>query len=428
MRRLALLLIAGLALPGATAAQDRDDPPYAVIEIADAPDGYLAWFAWDPFVLPTQDGGAWAFFTAEVRLADGLGSKRLYAARFDPDERAWQPAEAVPGGAVQFGPTAVEDRDGVVHLVFSDRTEDAPEVFSTLLYVRSDGRGGWTDPVPVAPHPDAGHQLSPDMALDGRGKAHLVWQDQRAYDAEARAASVANADIFCSDLRSDGRWSRPVPVNRRPDRSSPAHRPHLAVDGERLVAVWSVYQVDTGLQTAARLEWGERTRADPQSWSESRLLVERRSGELGGRLVDLASDPRGGAALVYARNSGSYQEMLLRRLGPGAAEWERDIRLADGDRGAYPAIAIGPDGTAYVAYHAGPPETVQVAAVAVEAGAERPSRETVLTRRERMEDGGQGIPAIAADRDGAVWLCYFREPFGAPADQVRCLSGADLTP
>ena len=95
---------------------------------------------WSPLVLNLPDGGAWGFFTAQLRLPTEpganplLSNRKLFATRFDPGTGAWQPAVALPG-EVSFGPTGVVDASGTVHLVYTIRGSLEPTSFSTLVYL-----------------------------------------------------------------------------------------------------------------------------------------------------------------------------------------------------------------------------------------------------------------------------------------------------
>ena len=66
--------------------------------------------------------------------------------------------------ATQFGATAAADSQGVVHLIYSNRAGGS-EAWSQLVYQRL-VNDAWTDPVPVAPHPDAGHQMLASLTID----------------------------------------------------------------------------------------------------------------------------------------------------------------------------------------------------------------------------------------------------------------------
>ena len=164
-------------------------PAYDVFRVDDNGIGraYRVWEEWVPEIVTTPDGGAWVFFTAQIRTQDGNTNRRLFASRFDPELRVWLPARRMGSSTTQFGASAVVDSQGVVHLVYSNRAGDSSEAWSQLVYQRF-VNGAWTDPVPVAPHPDAGHQMLASLAIDEHDGLHVVWRDQRFVTPEARAA------------------------------------------------------------------------------------------------------------------------------------------------------------------------------------------------------------------------------------------------
>ena len=131
-------------------------------------------------VLP--GGGAWAFFTAQIRTQEGDTDRRLFASRFDPElesgcrHAAWAPAP--PSSAQRPWPTARESSISSTRIARATSSE----TWSQLVYQRFVD-GSWTDPVPVAPHPDAGHQMLASLAIDERDGLHVVWRDQRFVDA-----------------------------------------------------------------------------------------------------------------------------------------------------------------------------------------------------------------------------------------------------
>ena len=243
---LAVLTVVGMSVGGAAAVTQ---PGYDTMRIDEGGSAmpYQVWTDWAPYILPMPDGGAWVFFSAQTKVPNPqnpsetvLGTRKLYASHFDPVSGTWQPATAFSGGQIQFGPTAVVDNQGTVHLIYTDRQDAQAGSFGTLVYRKSTADGGWTDPVPVATDPAAGHQLSPELVLDGQGGLHVAWQDQRLVTEDRRSgqtAQASNADVFASDLLPDGSWSAPVPINVRPDETTNASRPQLVVDGDRLMAV-----------------------------------------------------------------------------------------------------------------------------------------------------------------------------------------------
>ena len=433
VRLVATLLVAAVvaATVGSAGAQQAQ-PSFDVLRIEQEGAGlpYAVWLAWAPTIVTTEDGGAWAFFSAdplktpEGEVAETAGNRgRLYAARFDPATGVWQPAKAMAGGAIQFGPAAVVGEDGTVHLLFTDRKDEQPGSFGTLVYTRSDGNGGWTPPRPVAPADNAGHQLSAGAVLDGEGRLHAIWQDQRAVDDAARQQTAANADVFASSLDGDD-WSDAVPVSQVTVADENPSRPQLAVAGDRLVAVWSVYGgvQASQLASAIRVEWSSRPLNDT-TWSTPQTLIEQNNSQMGGRLLDAAPDREGGAALIYGRRTADNNQLFLRRFEGDI--WGEDIPLGSGDRGSFPQLAVTPDGTTYAVYNVGSGgvgANIQVGAVTVPRDAREPSPETILTQG---EEGAQGRPVITVGKDGKVWVLYLHESPGlAKVTEVRCLRGA----
>jgi hypothetical protein len=432
------IVVVLLATARETGARQSNEAPPGWDTIRVASDGvglsYQVWWEWSPLILPTPDGGAWAFFSAVAAPPSSAtpvaaGTQRLYASRFDPDRHVWLPATAMPGGQIQFGPAAAAASDGTVHLVYTDRERDDPSSFGTLVYTRSDGAVGWTPPAPVAPDPDAGHQLAASVALDDAGQLHVVWQDQREVDPSLRQNDASNADIFFSSLDGD-LWSTPMQLGERPSPASYFSRPLLAADGDRLIAVWSIYdQADPS--SAMRLEWSSR---DPGSeWSEPESLLDRTNSGIyfGGRLVDMASDPTGGVALVYGVQSTAEgtpgaapsSVLYLQRIAADSSTWSGAIPLVSRDRGAYPSVTVSSNGTVYAAYNAGSGESVNVAAVAVAPGSDAPGPEVVISSG---EDGAQGLPVIAVDDADSVWVLYLAERATGDVNQIRVVRGVEM--
>ncbi len=419
---------------------------YDVIRVADASGvaiPYVLWVDWTPTIVTTPDGGAWAFFSAQPFGTEGASFRgRLYASRFSPETNTWQPATVIPGGEIQFGATAVVDGEGGVHLMYSDRASVEDTEFSTLFYTRSNAEGRWETPVAVAPFDTVGHQLNPSLALDDNGGLHAVWQDQRGVpeelrvpQAESSTANAAYADIYSSDL-VDGAWTEPVQVNVRGDNNEVnASRPHFTRDGERLVAVWSVYEgVSTEqLSGAIRIEWSTRPLGE-NAWAEPKVFLEPNGTQIGGRLVQIAPVSGGGGvvALVGRRTQDdtatededeSTNELFMRRLETGAGDWGSEVPLSTGEKGAFPAVAIAPDGTIYAVYENGAGAQVDVGAFAIAPGADTPGPDTIISP---AEAGAQGRPSVTVDATGSVWIIYFHQPESGSPVEARILRGATI--
>jgi hypothetical protein len=420
---LAGLMIAGAGLNTVSASQ----PSYDTLRVDGVPAAlpYEVWVAWTPLIVPLPDGGAISFFSAQSVNPDAtVGTKKLYTSRLDPAAGTWSAANPLNGGQIQFGPAAVVDSQGTVHVVYTDRADDQATSYGQIVYIKSTAEGGWSDPVPVAPNEAAGHQLSPELALDKLGGLHVIWQDQRGVDQASREAAASNADIYSSDLGADGAWTPAQQVNTRPDATTNASRPQLGTDGDRLVAIWSIYDAASGLDTAARLEWSTRPIDGSAGWTPAQTLLDRGNAQIGGRLLDLASNPNGGVTLIYGSRIDSVNTLLAQQLQPAATAWDPAVTLVSGDKGSFPSATAAPDGTIVVAYNIGSGQGVQVGAVALVPGAPRGSVETVITSG---EDGAQGRPMITIDANGRLWVIYMHEPSGGVANEVRVIRGAIIS-
>jgi len=406
-------------------------PSYDTIRIdnGDTATLYEVSIDWSPLVLNLPDGGAWGFFTAQLRLPTEpganplLSNRKLFATRFDPNSGTWQPAQALPG-EISFGPTGVVDSSGTAHLVYTIRGSLDATSLSTIVYLTVDDSGAWSQPAVIVPSDNAGHQLSPDLTIDSDGGLHLAWQDQRSVSDELRAADPSNADVFVSDLNPDGTWTEPVQIDQRPDDITNASRPQLVADGDRLVALWSVYNTDTGLNTATTLMWSERSIADPASWTGPQPVFDRGSDLIGGRFLDLTDDPSGGVTLVYGRRTDTENQLYLQRLDSGADSWSEPVLIASGDRGSYPRVAVAQDGTTYVVYNLGSGVSVKVGAIAIAPGETTPGAEETLTAG---EEGIQGIATVSVDTLGRPWVMYFHQPLQQPVEEARVLRSGTIS-
>jgi hypothetical protein len=393
-----------------------------------APTPYEVSIDWSPVLVTMPNGDAWGFFTAQLDEPSASGSfrilsdRKVFAAKYDATLRAWQPGTALYG-EVAFGATATIDQVGRLHLAYSERFSLDPSAMSTLFSLTLDETGAWSAPQPVDLNAAAGHQLSADLTVDQSGQLHIAWQDQRGVSDSARNADPSNADIFVSDLDSNGVWGDPVQVSVRSSDRSNASRPLLAADGDRLIAVWSEYDTAIGLETATAVLWSWRPIANPLGWSTPLPVFDRGSDLIGGRFLDLAAIPTGGVGLVYGRRTANENMLYLQQLDAGTDAWSQPVLLASGDRGSYPRIAYAADGTLYVVYNLGSGIYVEVGGFSVGPGLSYFGLESNVTAG---EEGIQGIASVAVDSNERPWVIYFHQPMQEPVMQARVLTNAAL--
>jgi hypothetical protein len=402
-------------------------PAYDVLRVDDNGIGraYRVWEEWVPQIVTTPDGGAWVFFTAQIRGQDGNTNRRLFVSRFDPELRVWLPARAMGSNATQFGATAAVDSQGVVHLIFSNRAGDSSEAWSQLVYQQF-VNDSWTDPVPVAPHPDAGHQMLASLTIDEHDGLHVVWRDQRFVTPEARAMLATNADLLSSDL-VEGEWTEPAQINIRQAPDINPGWPHLVADGDRLVVVWSIYRGSTAeeMKSAVRVEWSSRPLDASSGWSAPQTLYEREGGDAGGRLIDLASDPRGGVVVVYGLFNRGQNDLMLQRLDVGKNAWTESVMIARGDFGYLPIVTIAGDGTIYAVFNNGRNRDVDIGGLIADPSGKSPGAVTLTP----AEGGITARASIALDHNGTPWVVYMHQPEESTnVTEIQSVRAATFTP
>jgi hypothetical protein len=415
------------ATPGPPPPPELAQPAYDVLRIDEGGIGrpYRVWEEWVPEIIATPDGGGWIFFTAQARNDEGYGIRRLYASRFDPNLAVWLPARSIGNASTQFGASTVIDSTGVVHLVYSERATEGENTWSQLVYQRFVDNA-WTAPSPIAPHADAGHQMLASLAVDANDALHVVWRDQRFVSPEARAALPTNADLLSSQFR-EGEWTEPQQINIReaPD-INPAW-PHLVADGDRLVLVWSIYRGSTAeeMKSAARVEWSERPIDAAGAWSPPQTLFERESGDAGGRLIDLAADPRGGAVVVYGLYNRGVNDLVMQRLEPGTSSWTDKVILTSGDFGYLPAIAIDSNGAIYAVFNNGRNRDVDIGGWVVDSTGKNAGAVTLTPG----EGGVTARASIALDQNGVPWVVYMHQPVGSTnVTEIQSVRAAAFAP
>ena len=261
------------------------------------------------------------------------------------------------------------------------------------------------------------------ITADDAGNLHVIWRDQRSSPPGVSPSQQGDGDLFVSDL-VNGAWSAPVQVTGL-DADGPDNVawPHMDADGDRLVAIWSVYtQRATADPTrrADRVVWSSRPIAEPDGWAPAASLVEPQNGEVGSQLVDLVADPRGGLVAVSTRlNRGSNTvnggpSLLL--LPRGAGAWSPELSLAGGNLGYFPTVAVTADGVAYVAFNLGTGRRVEVGVVGatLDSGVVGP-----VVSPTAGESGEHGRPSLAIGTDGKPWIVYMHGETNSNSVELR---------
>ena len=150
-----------------------------------------------------------------------------------PKGGTWSPSQQVDPRVPrnQRAPSLAVGRGDSVHLVWENPDPSSPSIRWSRL---TPGEGAWGVPVTVTDPlgPIVAAPRSPDIAVDGSGTAHVIWQDFRNGDHDP--------DIFASRLPGgETRWTR----DRRVNHDAPGNaqtESALAVTTQGLAyAVWA---------------------------------------------------------------------------------------------------------------------------------------------------------------------------------------------
>ena len=177
---------------------------------------------WQPTIAADAGGAAYAAW------ADTRDGRNLIYFAYRPPEGPWTPNVRVDSdatGRVQWFPDIAVDGRGNAYLVWHDFQDQVIH-----FAYRPDG-GLWLPRVPVSDHTGLYMKTRPSIAVDLEGNAWALWWDNRD----------GRDDIYSSFRSSAGGWSPNVRVN---DRIGDAiytqfHNPSVGVDGAgNAYAVW----------------------------------------------------------------------------------------------------------------------------------------------------------------------------------------------
>jgi hypothetical protein len=278
------------------------------------------------------------------------------------------------------------------------RTIDRPQVAtdskgnSTAVWPQSNGStwviqasrrpagGSWSKPVPLSD--DTGDALSPDVAVDAKGRVTVVWY---RFDGTHHV-------IEATSRPAGGSWSEPVDVS---EDDNDAYDPRISVAPSGTVtAVWHGTEGALSVVRAA-------SRAPGSPWTEQ-VDVSAMSANLATPRV--AVDPKGRATAVWSLNAGPLSVVQASSRG-ATGGWSEPDDLSDVTKsGSSPQVAVDAAGNATVVWQQ------STGAGAVTQTARRPlggSWSEAKTLSAMSVDAY--LPQLAVDRNGnatAVWYTY----------------------
>jgi hypothetical protein len=262
----------------------------------------------------------------------------IWANRYTPSD-GWsiadsEPIETEPGDARR--PEVAMDPDGnAVAVWYQADATGRFDVWSNR-YTPNDG---WTG-AELIEHVDAGDARWPQVAMDSRGNAVVVWQQCDGEDCDPDSGD-SRWNISSNRYTSGVGWDVQTPIDRD---AGDATRPHVAVDANgNAVAVWQQ-------EAAGRLDvWARHYAASSADWEGAELIETLDTGDA--LRPQVAMDPHGNAVAVWSQDDGTSDDIWSNRYTPSGG-WGMAQRIEGNDsaEARRPKIAMDPDGSAVVVW------------------------------------------------------------------------------
>jgi len=296
----------------------------------------------------------------------------------------WQAAVALSMPAPEPAPQVAVDAKGDAVVVWRRQQGSTVNIEAAS---RPAGSGAWQAPVTVSTA--AVGPAPARVAIDAQGDATAVWeQDEGLYVVIEAATGQA----------SSGKWQPPARVSPLPEAHN-ANEPRVAADAQGdVVAVWERFNGEEIIEAATN-------RASSGKWQAPVALteVEPLKGEPGEQQVTL--DGRGDAVVVWQRfGKNATIEATTGKLASGS--WQPSVVLSQAGENAYePEVSAGAQGGAVAVWRRsnGTNEIAEAAAGQAASGSWQPP--IALS-----ETGGDALgPQVAVDSQGdaaAIWRRY----------------------
>ena len=314
------------------------------------------------------------------------GHSDIYSA-YRPAGAAWGASIRVndnTGAADQGGPALAVDAEGAAYAVWSDARNGTGRIY--FSYRRAGG--DWAANTQASEEPESGRQGGPDIAVDAKGNAHVVWTWDDWIDGRVEL------DVYAAFRPADGAWGASVWL-----KDDWGHSPTIAVDASgNARVVWTENRDGSpDIYSAYRPvggAWGDQSKANDDGgtsfqlnpsiaagpgedfyavWQDERngnpdVYFSLRPAGSGWQANEHVDDDASGAASqerpVIAATSGGdahavWQDMrngngdIYSAYRPAGARWRPDVRVND-DRGIewqrVPSVAVDSRGGAYAAW------------------------------------------------------------------------------
>jgi hypothetical protein len=276
----------------------------------------------------------------------GGDSSDIYAQKLDGNgNRLWAASVRVSsnsGTASQWSPAVAVDGSGKAIVVWHDYRNGDGDIYAQKL----DGSGNWLWSADMRVNSDSGTavQRLPAVAVDRSGNTVIVWTDERNGDQ----------DIYAQKLNGDGNGLWPIDIRTNSDGGT-AHQGEAAVavdENGNAIVVWHDERSDNLDKIYAQ----KLNASGDKLWGTD-VYINRDSGASNQYDPAVAVDGSGNAIIVWEDYRNSYGDIYAQKLDDnGSKLWLADTRV-NSDNGtthqSMPTVAIDGSGDAFVAWDDG---------------------------------------------------------------------------
>lgn len=339
--------------------------------------------------------------TPAGRNCGGTSSPGSLALALSPAQavggRGWSldgPLDTPPGSSQQRRPSVAVGPGGQVFYAWQEtRTGDFGDIFAASVGQQPPAgrRGVRVDDTGAS----AVEQAAPSLAVDAQGQIHAVWEDLRG--------GAVRRLYYAASTNGGASWSaNTLLTGTLPNLNHIS--PHLlAAPGGALYLAWDGGS-DIYFSHRAGGVW-----SDPAPLNAPRAVdrdLPRLALDGQSRLVAAWEDRRGPAPTIY----------VARLADSAGGAWGAEVRaIPAGVAAAQPSLAVGADGSLYLAYQGAPGIYVVVSS---DGGA-------TWGQPQRVDDGDGGNftnPRVAVDADGGVHCIWCQLQVNVIADVVAARS------
>ena len=289
---------------------------------------------------------------------------------------------AKPSNARSRDPQLAMDGSGRLHVVWQMKLRDGKK--EIRFATSADGGKSW--PAQGVKVNQADGAFEPRIALDGNGHIYVTWYDERVSVTRGASPERDLAVFFTRSPDGGNSWpAQDVKLSAAPPRTgrsaSISAKPRIAADGAgRVFVAW----YDTRNKRGDL--YYKRSDDRGQTWLTPEVRLQREEGNISD--FQLLKDPSGALFLLWSEDRTQTldrNQVRLSRSQDWGKEWDvQALRIDDSPKKAqFPHLAADGKGNLYVAWH------------------DTRNGEPDIYFRRSTDRGQTWLPAVRLDRDGA---------------------------